>query len=53
PAYNLSAKPYHPKSKSWVGYILDLGGTRIYHAGDTDDIPEMKKLKVDIAFLPI
>lgn len=53
PAYNLSAKPYHPKSKNWVGYILNLNGTRIYHSGDTDDIPEMKKLKVDIAFLPI
>ncbi|NIP38806.1 MAG: MBL fold metallo-hydrolase [Candidatus Dadabacteria bacterium] len=53
PAYNLSGKPYHPKSKKWVGYILDLDGTKIYHAGDTDDIPEMKKLKVDVAFLPI
>ena len=53
PAYNLAAKPYHPKSKQWVGYIVNLGGTRIYHAGDTDDIPEMKKLKVDVAFLPI
>jgi len=53
PAYNLMGKPYHPKSKKWVGYILNLGGTRVYHAGDTDDIPEMKKLKVDVAFLPI
>ena len=53
PAYNLSGRPYHPKSKKWVGYILNLNGTRIYHSGDTDDIPEMKKLKVDIAFLPI
>ena len=53
PAYNLSGKPYHPKSKKWVGYILNLNGIRIYHSGDTDDIPEMKKLKVDIAFLPI
>ena len=43
PAYNLLAKPYHPKSKNWVGYIISLGGTRIYHCGDTDDIPEMKK----------
>ncbi len=52
-AYNLSGKPYHPKSKKWVGYILNLNGIRIYHSGDTDDIPEMKNLKVDIAFLPI
>jgi len=53
PAYNLSGRPYHPKSKKWVGYILNLNGTRIYHSGDTDDIPEMKNLRVDIAFLPI
>jgi len=52
-AYNLSGKPYHPKSKKWVGYILNLNGIRIYHSGDTDDIAEMKNLQVDIAFLPI
>ncbi len=53
PAYNLSGKPYHPKSREWVGYILNLSGLRIYHSGDTDDIPEMKRLKVDVAFLPV
>ncbi|MEK7765161.1 MAG: MBL fold metallo-hydrolase, partial [bacterium] len=55
PAYNL--KPdrlnYHPKKNNWVGYILTIDGTRLYHAGDTDFIPEMKSLKVDIALLPI
>lgn len=52
PAYNL-IKPYHPKENEWVGYILTINGKRIYHAGDTDLIPEMNNLNVDIAFLPI
>ena len=52
PAYNIN-KSYHPKEKGWVGYIIKMGGFSIYHAGDTDFIPEMKKIKVDIALLPI
>jgi L-ascorbate metabolism protein UlaG (beta-lactamase superfamily) len=37
-----------------VGYLLTIDGKTIYHAGDTDVIPEMKELgKVDVAFLPI
>ncbi len=52
PAYNIG-KSYHPRANGWVGFIITLGGKRIYHAGDTDAIPEMKKLSVDIALLPI
>jgi L-ascorbate metabolism protein UlaG (beta-lactamase superfamily) len=55
PAYNIG-KPIHTREEDWVGYILSLGGTQIYHAGDSDFIPEMKKLstvKIDIAMLPI
>lgn len=52
PAYNLD-KPYHPKEKGWVGYILTLGRERLYHAGDTDAIPEMDDLEVDVALLPV
>jgi L-ascorbate metabolism protein UlaG (beta-lactamase superfamily) len=52
PAYNLS-KSFHPKEKSWVGYVIDMGGKKIYHTGDTDRIPEMKDIAVDIAFLPV
>jgi len=55
PAYNLS-KPFHTKEEDWVGYVIDLNGTLIYHAGDTDLIPEMKQLatvNIDIALLPI
>ncbi len=52
PAYNVD-KPFHPKENNWVGFIVSVGGRRIYHAGDTDRIPEMKTFKTDVAFLPI
>lgn len=52
PAYNID-KRFHPKDKGWVGYVITVDGTRIYHAGDTDFIPEMKTTKTDIAFLPV
>jgi L-ascorbate metabolism protein UlaG (beta-lactamase superfamily) len=52
PAYNIS-KSFHPRAKSWVGYVVEADGRRIYHAGDTDRIPEMKGLKVDLAFVPV
>ncbi|MEM0332159.1 MAG: MBL fold metallo-hydrolase [Archaeoglobaceae archaeon] len=51
PAYNLN-KPYHKKGMG-VGYVVDIDGVRIYHAGDTDRIPEMKEISVDIALLPV
>lgn len=51
PAYNLN-KPYHPRGFG-VGYIVELGGIRIYHAGDCDFFPEMKNIKADVALLPI
>lgn len=52
PAYN-PVKRFHPKSNGWVGFIVKLGGKRIYHAGDTDLIPEMGNFKADIALLPV
>jgi L-ascorbate metabolism protein UlaG (beta-lactamase superfamily) len=51
-AYNLS-KHFHPKAANNVGYIVTVDGERIYHAGDSDRIPEMKGLKPDVALLPI
>lgn len=51
-AYNIN-KNFHPKANNWVGYIININGIRLYHAGDTDFIPEMKNIKTDIAFLPI
>jgi L-ascorbate metabolism protein UlaG (beta-lactamase superfamily) len=53
PAYNIDKK-FHPKDKDGVGYIFTVRGERIYLAGDTDYIPEMKTFKnVGIALLPV
>jgi len=52
PAYNTD-KDFHPRKNGWLGFIVDIQGVRIYHAGDTDFIPEMKGLKPDIALLPV
>ena len=52
PAYNIN-KNFHPRKKGWLGFVIEIDGVRIYHAGDTDMIPEMKTLKVDIALLPV
>ena len=58
PAYNIvhlrpSGFPYHAKSFG-NGYVFTFGEKRVYVAGDTENIPEMKDLKnIDIAFLPM
>jgi L-ascorbate metabolism protein UlaG (beta-lactamase superfamily) len=52
PAYNTD-KPFHPKSKGWLGFVFELDSTRYYHAGDTDCIPEMENLKPDVAMIPV
>ncbi len=54
PAYNTTEGhlQFHPKGRD-NGYVLTLGGLRLYIAGDTEDIPEMADIKdIDIAFLP-
>lgn len=52
PAYNVNKK-FHPREAGGVGYVLTVDGTTIYHAGDSDPIPEMEGLEVDIAMLPV
>jgi L-ascorbate metabolism protein UlaG (beta-lactamase superfamily) len=58
PMYNLQRGPspgqfFHPKGRG-NGYILTLGGKRVYIAGDTECTPEMRTLKnIDIAFIPM
>jgi L-ascorbate metabolism protein UlaG (beta-lactamase superfamily) len=58
PAYNLvhmrsPGAPYHPKGVG-NGYVLTFGDKRVYVAGDTENIPEMKELgRIDVAFLPM
>lgn len=52
PAYNIN-KDYHLKESNWVGYIVKYHNTSYYIAGDTDLIPEIENLNVDVAFLPV
>jgi len=53
PMYNLKNGPYHEKGRG-NGYIVTFGGLRIYIAGDTEGIPEMRALKnIDVAFIPM
>lgn len=55
PMYNLrkEAKQFHPKGRG-NGYLLEKNGQRLYIAGDTEDIPEMRNLEdIDIALVPM
>ena len=52
PAYNTN-KQFHPKENGWVGYIIEIKDTRYYIAGDTDITEENKKVKCDVAFVPV
>ena len=51
-AYNTD-KEFHPKAQQHLGFIIEIEGFRIYHAGDTDLIPEMEGLEPDVALLPV
>lgn len=52
PAYNIG-KHFHPRANDWVGYIIEMGGERIYFTGDTDYIPEMDDMTADILIIPV
>jgi len=58
-AYNINkfrspGVPFHPRSEDYLGYIVTFNHQRIYHAGDTDNIPELRELRdIDIALLPV
>jgi len=58
PAYNIvhkrpTGEPFHPRGEG-NGYVITFGGTRVYVAGDTENVPEMKQLKdIAVAFLPM
>ena len=58
-AYNINkfrspGQPFHPKSYGGLGFVLDIYGTRIYHMGDTDNIPELAQLmRIDAALVPV
>jgi L-ascorbate metabolism protein UlaG (beta-lactamase superfamily) len=58
PAYNVNkfrepGKVFHPKEDGKLGFVLTVKGVRIYHAGDTDHIPEMKAARAEIALIPV
>jgi L-ascorbate metabolism protein UlaG (beta-lactamase superfamily) len=55
PAYNIAEERLdkHPKANNWVGYVLTLGGSTYYHAGDTDHVPELDSVRANVTFLPI
>ena len=59
PAYNTNkfrapGQPFHPRGEGRVGFVFEIDGKRLYHAGDTDFIPEMGELgEIDVAFLPV
>ncbi len=59
PAYNINkfrvpGQVFHDKREGWVGYILNIGKIRVYHAGDSDFTSEMKNLNnIDIALIPV
>ena len=52
PAYNTN-KAFHPKENEWVGYVIEIQGSKYYIAGDTDITEENKKVKCDVAFVPV
>lgn len=52
PAYN-RLKPFHPKTKKWQGYVVEMDGVRYYVAGDTDVNEDVKKVQCDVAMIPI
>ncbi len=57
-AYNVNkfrspGVPFHPQENKNVGFIATVAGQQIYHAGDTDLIPEMENYAVDVALLPV
>ncbi|MCR4280417.1 MAG: MBL fold metallo-hydrolase [Candidatus Komeilibacteria bacterium] len=59
PAYNIDkfrspGQLFHPKEEGGLGYVIEIDGVKLYFAGDTDNIAELKELEpVDIAFLPV
>ena len=58
-AYNVdkinpdTKKPFHPKEDNKIGFLINIGGTTIYHTGDSDLIPEMNNLQPDVLLVPV
>lgn len=52
PAYN-NLKPFHPKRKNWQGYLVHMDGIAYYVAGDTDVNEHIRKVRCDVAIIPV
>ena len=52
PMYNI-VKAGHLRALNFVGYVVNVGGVRVYHGGDTERFPEMKTFTADVALLPL
>lgn len=52
PAYNPDRR-FHPKSKEWLGYVIETKGSRIYHAGDTGPVPIEFEERIDLGLVPV
>ncbi len=52
PAYNVG-KQFHTKERNWLGYVVSLNGLRYYIAGDTDNNEDTRKVRCDVALLPV
>ncbi|HEX2031278.1 MAG TPA: MBL fold metallo-hydrolase [Actinomycetota bacterium] len=55
PAYNVVEHRLqsHPQENGWVGYLISLGDVSVYHAGDTDRLPELESVSAQLSFLPV
>jgi L-ascorbate metabolism protein UlaG (beta-lactamase superfamily) len=53
PMYNVVKTTRHPRAMNFVGYVVNIGGVRVYHGGDTERFPEMKTFTADVAMLPL
>lgn len=51
-SYNTN-KSFHTRESGKVGFVVKMDGMTVYHAGDTDVIPEMKEIHPDVALLPV
>lgn len=60
PAYNINkfrdparGVVFHPKGDGRVAYLIEWGGVRIFHAGDSDFVPEFREVRADIVLVPV
>jgi L-ascorbate metabolism protein UlaG (beta-lactamase superfamily) len=55
PACTFPGKKFHPRENNWCGYVFELEGKKLYHAGDTDimeDMKELQPMEIDVAMMP-